>query len=256
MTAKRKASATAVADVTEGVILARVEIAAPPERVFRALTTEELTRWWGADELYRTTGFVIDLKPGGRWRSDGTGATGNPFHVEGEVVEVDPPNKLVQTWQPSWAPGPATTITYTLDAIEGGTRITLRHTGFTSAQSCEGHADGWTRVLGWLGAHLQPAAEDRYFLVRLIPPRPTFPHDMSPDERAMMAAHAAYWRGKLAEGAVLAFGPVGDPKGTWGLGLVRAHDEAEVHAFETTDPAMMSQRGFTYEVMPILRLVH
>jgi uncharacterized protein YndB with AHSA1/START domain len=206
MTAKRKAAATAVADVTEGLILARVEITASPERVFRALTTDELTRWWGAVEGYRTTAFTIDLRPGGAWRSEGKGADGRAFHVEGEVIEVDPPRKLVQTWRPSWESGPATTITYTLDAIDGGTRVTLRHTGFTNAQACEGHSDGWTRVLGWLGAHLDAASDERFYLLRLIPPRPTFAQDMSADERAMMAEHAAYWKGKLSDGVVLAFG--------------------------------------------------
>ncbi len=253
---KRKAPATAIADVTEGVILARVEIAAAPERVFRALTTEELARWWGADDMYRTTGFTIDLRPGGRWRSDGKGADGEPFHVEGEVLEVDPPRRLVQTWKPSWEPGPATTITYTLDAIDGGTRVTLRHTGFTNPQSCDGHANGWPRVLGWLSAHLAPATDERFFFVRLIAPRPTFVQDMTPDERAIMETHGKYWAGKLAEGAVLAFGPVLDPKGSWGLGIVRARDEAEVRAFEAGDPAITANRGFHYEILPIARLVH
>jgi uncharacterized protein YndB with AHSA1/START domain len=57
--------ARSIADITEGDILAQVEVAAPPERVFRALTTEELTKWWGADELYRTTRFTMDPQPGG-----------------------------------------------------------------------------------------------------------------------------------------------------------------------------------------------
>ncbi|HSN25905.1 MAG TPA: SRPBCC domain-containing protein, partial [Kofleriaceae bacterium] len=126
-----KTKATSVADVTEGIVLARVEIAVPPERVFKALTTEELTAWWGADDMYRTTKFTIDLRPGGAWRTEGRGADGSDFHVEGEVLEVDPPRRLVQTWKPSWEPGAATTIVYTLDAIEGGTRVTVRHSGFT-----------------------------------------------------------------------------------------------------------------------------
>ncbi len=256
MTAKRKAAATAVADVTEGIVLARVEIAAPPERVFRALTSEELTKWWGADEMYRTTAFSIDLRAGGRWRSEGKGADGSAFHVEGEVLEVDPPKRLVQTWKPSWEPGSATTITYTLDAIDGGTRVTLRHTGFTNAQACESHADGWTRVLGWLGNHVEPVENRNHFLVRLIPPRPTFALDMTADERAVMGSHAGYWRGKLAEGIAIAFGPVFDPKGGWGLGLVRARDEAEVRALEAEDPAIQAKLGMHYEILPMPRLVY
>ena len=48
-------SARALADVNGGIILAEVEIAAPPERVFRALTqSDEIVRWWGSPDAYRT----------------------------------------------------------------------------------------------------------------------------------------------------------------------------------------------------------
>src|SRR5262249_36528436 len=140
MTTQRKRAARAVADLEQGVVLARVDIAVPPERVFRALTTEELTKWWGADEMYRTTKFSIDLRPGGRGRTEGKGADGSAFHVEGEVLEVDPPHRLVQTWKPSWEEGAPTTITYALEATPTGTKVTVRHSGFAGrAQSCEGH---------------------------------------------------------------------------------------------------------------------
>ncbi len=40
---------TAVADVQAGLVRATVDIAAPPEAVFRALTEPgELARWWGS----------------------------------------------------------------------------------------------------------------------------------------------------------------------------------------------------------------
>jgi uncharacterized protein YndB with AHSA1/START domain len=250
----KKSKATAIADVTEGVVLARVDIAATPERVFRALTTEELTRWWGADDMYRTTAFSMDLRPGGRWRSEGKGADGHAFHVEGEVVEVDPPRRLVQTWKPSWEPGPATTITYTLDAVDGGTRVTVRHTGFVNPASCDSHANGWTRVLGWLDGHF--ASEDQHFLLRLIAPRPTFAMDMNAEERELMMRHGAYLTSKLSEGSVLAFGPVMDPQGPWGMGLVRAPDEAAARAITAADPVIVADRGFHYEVMPFARLVY
>jgi uncharacterized protein YndB with AHSA1/START domain len=37
------------------MLLATVEIAAPAERVFRALASEELVKWWGSADTYRTT---------------------------------------------------------------------------------------------------------------------------------------------------------------------------------------------------------
>src|SRR5262249_59035270 len=111
----------AVADLAEGTVMARVEIAAAPDRVFRALTTEELTTWWGAEGEYRTTNFAIDPHAGGTWRTEGVSADGTKFHVEGEVVEFDPPRRLVQTWKPSWDGGALTTLTYALEPIDAGT---------------------------------------------------------------------------------------------------------------------------------------
>jgi len=79
--------------------------------------------------------------------------------------------------------------------------------------------------------------------------------DMTPDERALMQEHGLYWRGKLAEGIAIAFGPVLDPKGPWGLGLLKAKDEAEIRAFESADPAK-TKLGMHYEILPMFTLVH
>lgn len=149
-------SARAVADLTGGSILASVEIAAPPDRVFRALASAELTEWWGSADTYRTTKWVGELRVGGAWRTEGVSADGTAFSVGGEFLEVDPPRKLVQTWHAAWDGGERTVITYLLDPIDGGTRLTLRHEGFGERkQSCEDHARGWERVLGWLARHAE-----------------------------------------------------------------------------------------------------
>lgn len=251
---KQTSGARAVADVQEGVVLARVDIAVPPERVFAALTTSELTKWWGSAEQYRTTSFTIDLRPGGAWRSDGVGADGTPFHVGGEVLEVEAPRKLVQTWKPSWSQHPASKVSYTIEAIATGSRVTVRHTGFASMEDCESHTAGWERVLGWLGGHLEPKAQRRYFMVRLVPPRPTFMMDMTTDERAAMQRHVEYWTGRLGEGVAIAFGPVADPAGGWGLGIVAAADEAEMRRFQEADPVIQANIGLRYEMLPMASL--
>jgi uncharacterized protein YndB with AHSA1/START domain len=256
MTTEPPRAARAVADVTAGAILATVDIAAPPERVFRAISTDEIVQWWGSDDEYRTTAYTADLRVGGRWRSEGMGKQG-PFAVEGEFVEIDPPRRLVQTWRAPWDGGNTTTITYRLDPLDGGTgtRLVLRHEGFADrAASCDGHAQGWTRVLGWLERHITPRPP-RFFFIRLIVPRPTFMQDMSADERAVMGRHAAYWRGHLDAGTAIVFGPVADPKGAWGLGVVRAADEGAVRAFEAADPAVR-ELGSHYEVLPMARAVY
>lgn len=246
--------ATAIADVSEGIVLARIEIAAAPERVWKAITTEELANWWGSAEMYRTTKHTIDLRPGGSYRSEGQGADGSAFHVAGKVLEVDPPKRLVQTWEPSWEQGPPTTVTWLLEPIATGTRVTVRHTGFANPAACDDHAAGWLRVLAWLGGYQAPA--DKFFMARLLPPRPTFMVDMNADERAVMMAHANYWRELLAKGHAVAFGPVGGPTGGFGLGILKATDEAALLAFQADDPAIKSNRGFTYDNAPMVTLVY
>jgi uncharacterized protein YndB with AHSA1/START domain len=148
--------ARAVADVATGMLLASVEIKAPPERVFRALASEDIAKWWGSPELYRVTEWSGDVRVGGHWRSVGVDRDGKPFEVSGEYVEVDPPNKLVQTWQPKWVNGTITKVTYRLDAIPGGTRVTVRHEGFgNAAEACHSHTAGWERVFTWLVSWLE-----------------------------------------------------------------------------------------------------
>lgn len=107
-----KNSARAIADAGSGMILATVEIAASPERVFHALTTpDEIVHWWGSDDAYRTTGFTADVRVGGCWHAEGRRADGQPFAMDGEFLEVDFPRKLVQSWKADWHEGPVTTVT-------------------------------------------------------------------------------------------------------------------------------------------------
>jgi uncharacterized protein YndB with AHSA1/START domain len=254
---RAKKSARAVADVTEGVVLAFVEIAAPPERVFRALTTEEITQWWGSPLEYRTTEYTADLRPGGRWRTVGVGADGKEFAVEGVFREIDRPRRLVQTWVAPWDGGNETLITYTLDAIEGGTRVTVRHEGFGDRQeSCRGHGEGWERVLAWLAKFFPSQGGSKFFFCRLNGPRPTFQMDMSDEERDVMRRHAAYWTKLLHEGVAVLFGPVADPKGGWGAGVLRVESEEALKALCAADPAILSGNGFGYDVLPMFSAVY
>ncbi|HEY4200063.1 MAG TPA: SRPBCC domain-containing protein [Devosiaceae bacterium] len=248
-----------IADLTEGTILASVDIAVPPERVFRAITDgTEIIRWWGSAETYRTTKWDSNLQVGGEWRAEGLAADGVPFTVGGKFLEIEPPHRLVHTWAPLWDGGNETVVTYTLATTPTGTHLTLSHTGFKGRpESCQGHSSGWAMVLGWLAAELVPPAADtaKYFFCQLVPPRPDFAFTLTPDERAMMTEHGIYWRRRMFEGTVVVFGPVNDPQGPWGLGVVRVNSEADLKDFQNQDPAIISGRGFRYESIPMLAAI-
>ncbi len=135
-------NARAVADLSEGFILATVEIAAPPERVFRALASKEVCEWWVRPGVFDTREWTGDVRIGGQWRGSGIG-NGRPFVLEGEFLEIDPPQKLVHTWVAAGLPGGPTTVSYVLEPLDGGTRITLKHWGIGVPQVCTATCVGW-----------------------------------------------------------------------------------------------------------------
>ena len=146
----------ALANVDGSVVKAEIELAASPERVFQALTDGgELAAWWGADDMYRTTEWVVDLRPGGKWSTRAIGVDGSESTVGGEYLEVDPPRRLVYTWRPSWDNFEETTVRYELVPTALGTRLLVTHTGFADrATQAEGTGDGWKRVLDWFGDYV------------------------------------------------------------------------------------------------------
>ena len=90
-----------------------------------------------------------------------------------------------------------------------------------------------------------------YFLCKLIPPRPTFPADMTEDEGAIMESHFGYWAALIEARRAVAYGPVLDPKGTYGIAVVNADDETAAQALADEDPAILSNAGFRSEVHPM-----
>lgn len=155
------AAARAAADLSDGFILATVEVAATPERVFAALTSSDVIDWWVRPGVFATRTWEGKVTAGGWWRTSGVGPRG-PYELTGEYLEVDPPRRLVHTWEdPEW-PGVSSKITYDLSAIDNGTRITLRHQGeFAAPLVCANIAIGWETSFAQLAqmhAHREASA--------------------------------------------------------------------------------------------------
>lgn len=96
-------------------------IRATPERVFRALTEKAELEAWFVHEA------TIDLRVGGALR-----LFWDPESVEGTFLEVDPPRRVVFTWDERPAIAGITTSAFTLTAEGDGTRLHLVHSGFGS----------------------------------------------------------------------------------------------------------------------------
>ena len=89
------------------------------------------------------------------------------------------------------------------------------------------------------------------FLFRLLPPRADFAQTMTDAEQQAMAAHMEYWQQLLHDGRVLVYGPVADPEGVWGMGVVRAESQQAALLVGQNDPVVA--RGVcTFDVLEIM----
>jgi uncharacterized protein YndB with AHSA1/START domain len=115
----------------------RIYIKATPERIWQAITDPE----WNGRYGYAAPA-TFDLRPGGAYVSSASedmrrASAELGYHVpdivaDGEVVEAEPPRRLVQTWRmlmdPQIAAEGFTRLTYEIkDMGKGVSRLTLTH---------------------------------------------------------------------------------------------------------------------------------
>src|SRR5262245_8792399 len=125
-------------------IVFEVDYPHPIERVWRALTEpDQIAQWLMENDFAPRVGHRFTLReipPPREWRG----------YVDCEVVTVEPPHRLVYTWDGGSTP--PTQVSYALSAIPGGTRLRLEHTGFAAGGEWgmtvrDILAGGWTTKL-------------------------------------------------------------------------------------------------------------
>jgi uncharacterized protein YndB with AHSA1/START domain len=150
----------AVITPDEDSVIAEIDIAAPPERVFEALTDpDQLMRWFN-DANCPVKFWQMDARLGGSY-SYAT-EKGNlvvngvdEFKCHGEITEMDPPRLLVYTWISNWHLDPRrkTVVRWELMPTATGTHVKVTHSGL--AQEPEARKDysgGWAGVVEQLKA--------------------------------------------------------------------------------------------------------
>lgn len=140
-----------------------IEIKAPPERVWRALTNaKELSTW------FQVT-VEGDIAPGNEvWMT--SVCKGQTVRFRVLFVEMTPPTRFVWQWHPGavdpnidYSSEPRTTVTFTLEPSGSGTRVSLAETGFNQislarrAKVFGDNNQGWTEVLVWLSNYAESA---------------------------------------------------------------------------------------------------
>jgi uncharacterized protein YndB with AHSA1/START domain len=132
-------------------VVSEIEIAAPPERVFRALVNRDAALAWGNSEAFQITAWEMEARPGGRWRfSSRQRSSDQVFDHHGEVLEVDPPRVLAYTWFANWHsdPGHRTFVRWELTPTNAGTYVKLTHSGLAQLpEACMGYSQGWPGLL-------------------------------------------------------------------------------------------------------------
>ncbi len=157
-----------------GTQVYRVYIKASPQAIWDAITKPEWTERYG----YGGRG-EYDLRPGGAY----TGFTSQKMKtegasigyqvpdvgVDGEIIEVDPPRKLVQTWRmlmdDELAAEGFTRLTYEIEETRDGvTRLTVTHDlegapklalVLSGGMEDQGAGGGWSWVLSGLKTLLE-----------------------------------------------------------------------------------------------------
>ena len=240
-------------------------VEATPEHTFAVFQEGS---WWPKEHTLIASGsprrqLVVEPKVGGRWFEIGEDDSQCNW---GRVLAWEPPRRMVLGWQINgrFEADPSGTSEVEIHFIPEGeaTRVELEHRGFEKhgdtgqdLRDAVGGDSGWSGLLQKLGDKAAAKQAARYFVCKLITPRADFMETMSETEGAVLGAHVAYWTGMLGQKKALLFGPVGDPAGAWGLGIVTAADDKEAEALAKADPAITSGLGFDYRVMPMLRTV-
>jgi uncharacterized protein YndB with AHSA1/START domain len=134
---------------------------APRELVFDAWVEPRHLRRWSAPHGFEIPECGGEARPGGRWFATMRAPEGESLRLEGRYLEVVRPERLVFTHQ--WveagcAPGPETLVSVSFEAVEGGTLMRFRQTGFAAAEYRDGHAEGWSQCFERLAAVLAEVA--------------------------------------------------------------------------------------------------
>jgi uncharacterized protein YndB with AHSA1/START domain len=121
-------------------------LAVPPERLFLLMTQPmDLAKWWGPHG-FTLPEIELDLKVGGSYRLTMRPPHGEAFHLAGEFLEVDPPERLVYTfrWEEPDPDDRETIVALALRAVGESTDVSMSQGEFATEERLALHLGGWS----------------------------------------------------------------------------------------------------------------
>lgn len=126
-----------------------IDVAAPIEAVWSEITKLGTVQRAMMDTILQTV-----LEPGAPLRY--VTRDGRRVFIVGTVVDVEPPRRLAHTYRLLTRKDPETLVTWELVPVPGGTRVTVRHTGWPEETPGIGRVDStWASILVDLKALLE-----------------------------------------------------------------------------------------------------
>lgn len=123
------------------------------DRVYEAWTRAELLVQWYCPNPQLALKVDADVRAGGSYVVEM-----GPHVVRGTYLEVEPPHRLVFSWQWDGSDDEPTRVEVVLSEVPDGTRMLLSHTGFATAEDAANHRMGWEPELDRLLGLLEPVA--------------------------------------------------------------------------------------------------
>jgi uncharacterized protein YndB with AHSA1/START domain len=139
-------------------LVCEIDITAPRERVFQALTDSgKLARWFTSPECPAKY-WKMDARKGGRYgyateKSKITVNGVDQFECHGEILEYDPPRLIAYTWIGNWHADKQkeTVVRWELTAVGKGTHVKVTHSGLAAEPTArDDYREGWPGVVGML----------------------------------------------------------------------------------------------------------
>jgi uncharacterized protein YndB with AHSA1/START domain/uncharacterized protein YciI len=235
-----------------------VQVAAPVETAF-ALFTSHIGSWWplgsghsvfGKEAVVAFEGDVLVE----RHRSD--------MAVWGEVLSWEPPHRLRLNWHPGSEIDRATELEVTFTPADGGTVVTLVHTGWENTAAPEEMArnydKGWAYVLGWydsmvgraFGSGTEVQVGEWFALCHSA--GPALAAGESIFGHAAFGEHVAFLQRLQDRGLLVAAGPLPNADGE-GMTIVRVlpeHGATDIYELATSDDRSVADGYLTVEVKP------